>query len=380
MATGLLTAKRQHLKPTDLVLRIFHYFMTRKILHLPIRVVRKLLQLAEPALARVGSRNCFWARIYYAFLNPGYAQEQMAFLAGRLAYAAAIVCPEGNLALLRRNVHRIEKGLLMRPRRVPFALDYIGVTVDALGVARSAPHMDPMEIQWSHDVLAEYFAISPPYIEFLIGPRQRFLTICPPAATYGVPLTPYQRDLNCPIPVTYEALLALAVRRRSVRWFLQKPVPHELIDRAIQLGCLAPSACNRQPFEFRVFDEPEFVQQVIHVPYGLVGYGHNVPCIAVIVGKQRNYFSERDRHLIYIDASLAAMGFLFGLETQGLSSCCVNWPEIEENNLKMANLLNLAPDERPIMLIAIGYPDPDGMVARSTKKSLSSTRRYNFER
>jgi hypothetical protein len=39
--------------------------------------------------------------------------------------------------LLRRNVHRIEKGLTMRPVRNQFATDYIGATVDAFhgGVA-----------------------------------------------------------------------------------------------------------------------------------------------------------------------------------------------------------------------------------------------------
>jgi hypothetical protein len=31
------------------------------------------------------------------------------------------------------------------------------------------------------------------------------------------------------------------------------------------------------------------------------------------------------------------------------------------------------------MLIALGYPHPDGMVAQSTKKSLTQLRSYNFE-
>jgi MoxR-like ATPase len=35
--------------------------------------------------------------------------------------------------------------------------------------------------------------------------------------------------------------------------------------------------------------------------------------------------------------------------------------------------------DRFLMRLAIGYPDPEGMVAASTKKSLSQLRRYNFE-
>ena len=39
--------------------------------------------------------------------------------------------------------------------------------------------------------------------------------------------------------------------------------------------------------------------------------------------------------------------------------------------------MNLDVDERVIMLIAIGYPDPQGLVAYSEKKSLAVIRRYN---
>ena len=119
------------------------------------------------------------------------------------------------------------------------------------------------------------------------------------------------------------------------------------------------------------------VKKVSEIPMGTKGYAHNIPVIAVIVGRQRAYFSERDRHLIYIDGSLAAMAFMFALETQGIASCPINWPDIEERERKMAKLLGLAPDERPIMLVAIGYPDPEGAVAYSQKKPLEEARFYN---
>ncbi len=147
----------------------------------------------------------------------------------------------------------------------------------------------------------------------------------------------------------------------------------------MQVALLAPSVCNRQPFEFRIFDDRALVKKVIEIPFGLAGYGHNVPVVAVVVGQQRHFFDERDRHLIYIDSSLAVMGFLLALETLGLSSCCVNWPDIESQEKEMASLLGLSPDERPVMLLAIGYPDLDGMVANSTKKSLSQLRHFNFK-
>ena len=109
---------------------------------------------------------------------------------------------------------------------------------------------------------------------------------------------------------------------------------------------LSPSACNRQPFEFRIFDKPELVEQVSSMPMGTQGFNHNFHnYYCCVVGKLRAYFNERDRHVIYIDASLAAMSFMYALETLELSSCPINWPDIEMREQKMTSLyLILEPD------------------------------------
>jgi nitroreductase len=110
-----------------------------------------------------------------------------------------------------------------------------------------------------------------------------------------------------------------------VRWYLQKPVPRELIDKALDVGLQAPSACNRQPFEVRILDDPALVREIAALPMGTVGLHHNFPTILVWVGRLRSFAHHRDRHVPYIDAAMAAMGFQLALETLGLSSCCLNW-------------------------------------------------------
>jgi nitroreductase len=139
----------------------------------------------------------------------------------------------------------------------------------------------------------------------------------------------------------------------------------------------SPSACNRQSYEYRLYDDPGLIEEISSLAIGASGYNDNIPCLAVIVGKQRAYFDTRDKHVIYIDASLSAMAFQFALETRGLASCCINWPAIPENEQKIETLLNLEPDECVIMLMAIGYPDPDGMIPYSEKKEIESLRSYN---
>lgn len=132
----------------------------------------------------------------------------------------------------------------------------------------------------------------------------------------------------------------------------------------------APTACNRQPFVFRAFDDPDKVREIVDIPMGTAGYGHQIPMLIVVIGQMRNFFDPRDRHLIYIDGALAGMSFVLALETLGLSSCIINWPDIAEREQTMRETLNLEPDERPVFLIAVGYPSMEGLVARSVKRDI----------
>jgi hypothetical protein len=55
----------------------------------------------------------------------------------------------------------------------------------------------------------------------------------------------------------------------------------------------------------------------------------------------------------------------------------INWPDFEPLERKMAKTLGLEPHERVIMLMAVGYADPTGMVAYSQKKDLDVLRSFN---
>jgi nitroreductase len=172
--------------------------------------------------------------------------------------------------------------------------------------------------------------------------------------------------------VSYEQFVGLCRQRRSVRWFEQRRVPSELVSKALDAAAQAPSACNRQPFLFRYFDDPADARRIASIAMGTTGYAQNVPAIVVLLGDLGCYPEERDRHVVYIDASLAAMQFMLALETLGLSSCPINWPDIEVRERAMAEALDLPWHIRPVMLIALGYPDPQGGVPFSAKKQSES--------
>lgn len=143
------------------------------------------------------------------------------------------------------------------------------------------------------------------------------------------------------------------------------------------LAAQSPSSCNRQPYKYWFFDNTEQVEKLVKLPVGTGGFDYNIPVFAVVTGDLSAYFSERDRHGIYVDSSLSIMSFMYALETLGLSSCSLNWPDIEFRERKMEKALKLDKHERVIMCMAIGWPDLTGQVAFSQKQPLDELRKFN---
>lgn len=316
--------------------------------------------------------------LYFSLGFLTFNREQAAVLRGRRNYYRNKNRDRVSRVELRRNIHRLEKGIIMMPRRDIFARDYITETLDfyarAVDQCELKPgSMDPTEMDWAHNVLEEYFRVSTGSHPVVDAARERFASLeYEPTTRSTIPYVKKQLS-----SVSYDDLHSLALQRRSVRWFEQTPVPRELIEKALRVARQAPTACNRLPYEFRVFDDPDMVQTVAGIPFGAAGYAHNIPMIVVVVGKLEAYFSPRDRHAIYVDSSLAAMSFMFGLESLGLSSSVINWPDFEPLELKMQKTLGLGISDRVVMLIAVGFAHAEGMVPFSQKKELESFRSYN---
>jgi nitroreductase len=322
---------------------------------------------------------------FYRFFNTQFNREQIAVLAGRNAYFKSAGGGELSSPLLRRNIHRLEKGLCMPERRDVFAIDYIVETVEMF-VTRVEYNQGhslaySQELVWADAVLTEYFSCTAEHeiisaCQLTFSPASdRLKHLQQPDLVEPVRKIPYQRQDAPKSSISFNNFNALCLQRRSVRWFTPELVSDELLNCAITTAVLAPSACNRQPFRFYVANEPKLAAKVAKLAGGTVGFADNIPCTIVVVGDLSAYPSERDRHVIYIDAALAAMQLMLALETLGLSSCPINWPDLDVPEQKMAKLLSLKTHERPIMLVAIGYAKPEGMIPYSQKKSVAELRK-----
>ncbi len=268
---------------------------------------------------------------------------------------------------LRRNIHRLEKGLSHSSTKAYFAEDYILETINYVEEANHQNPKDETLLHWSTAVLDKYFQVTT-HTPIISEAFKKYLAIDP--VNQCPDWFPYNEANRPGLSVTYEDLLQLGQRRRSVRSYLDQPVEYELVEKAMAVAALSPSACNRQPFLYLYYDDENIVQEIVRIPGGAAGF--TPPAVLVLVGRYRAFFNERDAAVPVIDASLSAMSFLFACETLGLSTVCINWPNLPDRDKRLRQLIHLNEDEFVIMLIGIGYADPAGKIPFSAKNQVDA--------
>lgn len=349
---------------------------------LAVPLIRKFTNKFNFYLYKFLSISKILAIPYHVIFSHFFDREMFAFTKAVEKYNLKINHIQPSNILIRRNIHRLEKGLIMENRRSVFALDYIEETVENYALVMQNSDqvgLEIGEILWAHDVLSEYFKEVDDSNLLIQRLKVQFSNLpVPDASEQSEQFIPYESKKRAAIKIpTYEEMLNLSMHRRSVRWFEDKKVPRVDVDKALAAAILAPSACNRQPFKYRIFDDTVLTKEIANIPFGTSGYADFLPMVVVIVGDLSDYFSSRDRHTIYIDASLSAMAFMYALETLSLSSVAINWPDFGLLESKMKKKLNLKAYERPVLLIGVGYAKENGRIPYSKKKPLESLRSYN---
>lgn len=318
-------------------------------------------------------KNKLSLMIYLSF-SKYFQNEAINTISGINEFNERVV-KNGNIYQLRRNIHRIEKALLMVPLRDVFAEGYILETVDHFKKISTSTNIHSNTLYWAASILNKYFSVVDKNKSSVIKTAyDDFDSLQFSTCTIERKEVPYIRENNN--SVSFEDFRKLATQRRSIRFFKDKPVDNALIDKALECALLSPSACNRQPYKYHIVKEKKLIDKFSKLPLGTAGFAENIPTLAIITGDQSAYYDVRDRHVIYIDASLSVMSLCYALETMGLSACCINWPDIPEKEETLREMLCLEKYEKAIMFLAIGYPDSERLVAKSTKKELSEVRKY----
>lgn len=301
-----------------------------------------------------------------------YKDELQALHQGLMAHRQGFV-PIADRYRLRRAVHRIEKGLSHTPRKEIFATNYILDTTTTFNkLVAIQPDLNK-ELEWEYDVLAEYFSSTSPHPEVekarvIFKDAQKEIAF---QKSGKVPFT-----FSPTRGISHEDLLAFTKGRRSLRQFSTKCPTQDELDKAFAVAREVPSACNRMPFRFVVLRDQKAIENTIGLTLGGIGWAEKVPVLIVALGDLSAFDHPRDRHLIYFDTALSMMMLTLGLQSQGIGSCMMQWPDLPGKDDDLRKIVFFEGFERPVVLMAAGYPKANTKTPFSAKKSLNEMRKY----
>lgn len=148
-------------------------------------------------------------------------------------------------------------------------------------------------------------------------------------------------------------ILQTIFQRRSVRRFTDKAVAPELICHLLEAAMAAPTACNSQPWEFIVINEPEMVERVRAV---MRFASYPVPCYILVCGNPQIANSSAAKHYWIQDCSAAMENLLLAAVGLGLGAVWAGiypMPGIEK---PIRALLNIPDHVIPLGMALVGYP------------------------
>jgi nitroreductase len=142
-----------------------------------------------------------------------------------------------------------------------------------------------------------------------------------------------------------KAFLELIKERRSIRAFLDKPIPEEEIEMILEAGRWAPSASNRQPWNFILIRNKNILKELARV----TGYGYfiaDASFAVAIVGKPRisgNWY--------IIDTSLVSMNMMLMAWSLGIGTCWIG--SMSKDQAKQ--ILGLGKNDYLLTVLPFGY-------------------------
>lgn len=141
--------------------------------------------------------------------------------------------------------------------------------------------------------------------------------------------------------------------RRSKRSFLDKEVEDEKIKKLLKAAMAAPSAHNKQPWQFVVIKDNEIMNQIMEF-HKYSKMLKEAPVAIAVCGDKNAY-----KDFWVQDCSAATQNLLLMAENLGLGAVWLGVYPVEEYYPKLANLLDLPDNIIPLNVIAVGYSDTE---------------------
>ncbi len=174
-------------------------------------------------------------------------------------------------------------------------------------------------------------------------------------------------------------------RRRTVRDFSDRPVPREIIEDCLRTAGTAPSGANKQPWHFAVVSDPaeeeerEFYENRATeewlealAPLGTDAskpFLEDAPYLIAIFSKSYGLKENGNKETFYYikeSVGIASGMLITAIHNAGLASLTHTPSPMGFLN----DILDRPKNERPFLLLVVGYPKEDVEVPDITKKPL----------
>ena len=161
------------------------------------------------------------------------------------------------------------------------------------------------------------------------------------------------------------------LRRRSIRAYISKPIPRDVLDRVMDAARLAPSAKNRQEWRFIVVQDAEVRKRIVEATNNQQFVGAS-PVILVICATEKDYVMRCGQNGGTVDASIAMSYITLAAVEEGLGTCWVG--SFYEDKMKAA--LGIPGQARVVAITPLGYPaeDPPARGRRALNEVVSYDR------
>jgi nitroreductase len=145
-------------------------------------------------------------------------------------------------------------------------------------------------------------------------------------------------------------IMKAILERRSVRQFMDAPVPRDLIMTAIEAASWAPSGLNNQPWRFAIIWDKTLQEAVA----GLTKYSNILKSASVLIpvflDKEASYDYTKDCQAV----GACLQNLLLSLHSMDLGAVWIG--EILRNKERVRETLKLPERLELMAIVAVGYP------------------------
>ena len=143
--------------------------------------------------------------------------------------------------------------------------------------------------------------------------------------------------------------------RHSVRNFLPDPVPQEILDDILEAGRLAPSAQNKQPWRYLVFQGNDSIQKLVQ-NCGLVVLSiffiRKAPCVIIACADTKANLKMNGQDYYLVDTAISFHQMMLMARSHGIGSCWL----AAFSEKKLRSYLKIPDTWRVVAMSPFGYP------------------------